>query len=65
MSRPRTPRFEDLDAGLAGALVELSFATIEHSDDPRVLRISELVWLVRRLLVRLEEATMLKATKDA
>ena len=65
MSRPRTPRFEDLDAGLAGALMELSFATIEHSDDPRVIRIAEIVGLVRALLHRLEEAVMLKDTKHA
>ena len=65
MSQPRTPRFEDLDAGLAEALVDLSFAVVEHDDDHRLLRISELVGLVRRLLHRLEEATMLKETRRA
>ena len=65
MSRPRVPTFEDLDRGLAEALVECSFAVVEHEDDHRLLRISELVGLVRSLLHRLEESVMLKGTRHA
>ena len=63
MSRPRTPRFEDVDRALTEIGERMAVVAVNHVEDPQPERLAEAVAQLRRVLHRLEESTMRRLTE--